>query len=59
MACIYVVEDDTDIREIETIALRNSGHLVSDFENGKAFYKKTEERAIRELTNWRIKYKIF
>lgn len=44
MACIYVVEDDTDIREIETIALKNSGHLVSDFENGKAFFRKLEEK---------------
>lgn len=44
MAYIYVVEDDTDIREIETIALKNSGHMVYDFENGKAFFKKLEEK---------------
>lgn len=44
MAYIYVVEDDTDIREIETIALKNSGHSVYDFENGKAFFKKLEEK---------------
>lgn len=44
MACIYVVEDDTDIREIETIALSNSGHLVSGFENGREFLRKVEER---------------
>lgn len=44
MAYIYVVEDDTDIREIETIALKNSGHSVCDFENGKAFFKKLEEK---------------
>lgn len=44
MASIYVVEDDTDIREIETIALKNSGHSVSDFDSGKAFFRKLEEK---------------
>ena len=28
MALIYIVEDDESIREIETIALKNSGHMV-------------------------------
>lgn len=39
MALIYVVEDDDSIREIETIALKNSGHDVIAFENAGAFYK--------------------
>lgn len=43
MALIYVVEDDENIREIETIALKNSGHEVLSFENAKAFYKKIDE----------------
>ena len=32
MAVIYVVEDDKNIREIESIALKNSGHQVEMFE---------------------------
>lgn len=44
MAYIYIVEDDTDIREIEAIALRNSGHTVVDFVNGRAFFHKVEEK---------------
>ena len=44
MACIYVIEDDTDIREIEIIALQNSGHQVIGFEDGKAFFKKLEDK---------------
>ncbi len=32
MALIYVVEDDQNIREIEAIALRNSGYQVEVFE---------------------------
>lgn len=44
MSVIYIVEDDSNIREIETIALRNSGYQVQAFETAKEFYKKTEER---------------
>lgn len=40
MALIYIVEDDVSIREIETIALKNSGHEVRAFENAKDFYKQ-------------------
>ena len=29
MALIYIVEDDENIREIETIALKNSNYMVS------------------------------
>lgn len=44
MASIYIVEDDSNIREIETIALRNSGHVVHAFETAKEFYRKVEEK---------------
>ncbi len=40
MALIYIVEDDANICEIEAIALKNSGHTVETFENGKSFYDK-------------------
>ena len=43
MALIYIVEDDESIREIETIALKNSNYIVSEFENAKEFYKKLDE----------------
>ena len=44
MAVIYVVEDDTNIQEIEAIALKNSGHKVYTFEDASHFYKKLEEK---------------
>lgn len=44
MALIYIIEDDKNIREIETFALKNSGYQVSDFECAKDFYVKTEEK---------------
>ena len=44
MSLIYIVEDDSNIREIETIALKNSGYLVQSFETAKEFYRKLEER---------------
>ena len=31
MALIYVVEDDKDIREIESFALKNSGYRIEEF----------------------------
>lgn len=43
MALIYIVEDDASIREIETIALKNSGHEVIAFENAKLFFKQLEK----------------
>ena len=43
MAFIFIVEDDANIREIETIALKNSNYEVKAFENAKDFYKKLEE----------------
>lgn len=38
MALIYIVEDDQNIREIESFALKNSGFQVRDFSNAKEFY---------------------
>lgn len=43
MALIYIVEDDESIREIETIALKNSGHEVYAFENASSFYRKLSD----------------
>lgn len=43
MALIYVVEDDASIREIEVIALKNSNHLVREFDRASAFYAGMEE----------------
>lgn len=44
MALIYVVEDDNDILEIETFALKNSNYEVRGFSNAKDFYKAVEEK---------------
>ena len=38
MALIYIVEDDVNIREIETFSLKKSGYTVMDFECAKDFY---------------------
>lgn len=43
MALIYIVEDDESIREIETIALKNSNYMVYAFEKAKDFYHKLDE----------------
>ena len=43
MALIYIVEDDASIREIETIALKNSNYMVQAFERASVFYEKMEE----------------
>ena len=43
MALIYIVEDDESIREIETIALKNSGHMIGAFGSSKEFFKKLDE----------------
>lgn len=44
MALIYIVEDDQNIREIETFALKNSGYSVMDFECAKGFYHQIAEK---------------
>lgn len=45
MALIYVVEDDNDILEIETFALKNSNYEVKGFSNAKDFFTAVEEKA--------------
>ena len=44
MALIYIVEDDINIREIESFALQNSGYDIKDFSNAKDFYQAVKER---------------
>lgn len=44
MAVIYVVEDDKNIREIESIALTNSGHQVEMFEYAKDFLQALKKQ---------------
>lgn len=44
MFCIYVVEDDKNIREIETYALKNSGYVVEDFECAATFYEALDKK---------------
>lgn len=44
MATIYIVEDDQNIREIETFALKNSGYTTVDFRCAKDFYKHLDEK---------------
>ena len=43
MALIYIVEDDPNIREIETIALKNSNYTVAAFEHASAFFSRLED----------------
>ena len=43
MALIYIVEDDPGIREIETIALKNSNYVVEAFDCAALFFRRTEE----------------
>lgn len=44
MALIYIVEDDTNIREIESFALKNSGYQIQDFGNAKEFFRAVKEK---------------
>ncbi len=44
MALIYIVEDDVNIREIESFALKNSGYTTVEMERGKELFKKLQER---------------
>lgn len=39
MALIYIVEDDKNILEIESFALKNSGYDIRGFATAKEFYK--------------------
>lgn len=43
MALIYIVEDDENIQEIESVSLKSSGHEVLTFGNAKDFYKELQE----------------
>ncbi len=44
MALIYIVEDDKNIREIESFAIKNSGYEVEDFERAKEFNSRILEK---------------
>lgn len=44
MPLIYIVEDDRNIREIEAIALKNSGYTVEEFESAADFYRAMEKK---------------
>ncbi len=44
MALIYIVEDDTNIREIERFALQNSGYQVEEFYGAEDFYSGVCEK---------------
>lgn len=44
MSHIFIVEDDQNIREIETFALRNSGYEVEDFDCAKTFFQRMGQR---------------
>ena len=43
MAAVFVVEDDTNIREIERYALKNSGYGVETFESGAELFQRLKE----------------
>jgi two-component system alkaline phosphatase synthesis response regulator PhoP len=44
MALIYIVEDDTNILEIEEIALKNSGYEEEGFVNAKDFFDRIAQK---------------
>lgn len=44
MALIYIVEDDKNISEIESFALKNAGHETMEFPNGKSFARELMEK---------------
>lgn len=44
MALIYVVEDDKNISEIESFALKNAGHQIIECASGKEFHKQVQGR---------------
>lgn len=44
MPLIYIVEDDTNIREIESFALKNSGYNIVDFESALEFNKALQDK---------------
>ncbi|MCD7826445.1 MAG: response regulator transcription factor [Clostridiaceae bacterium] len=44
MALVYIVEDDTNIREIEEFSLKNSGYQVEEFDCAKKFWNRINEK---------------
>ncbi|HIT94088.1 MAG TPA: response regulator transcription factor [Candidatus Faecivivens stercoripullorum] len=44
MQTIYIVEDDRNIREIEMLALKNSGYRVQGYETAREFYAAMADR---------------
>lgn len=44
MKLVYIVEDDLNIQEIESFALRNSGYEVISFNCAKKFYEECENK---------------
>ena len=44
MALIYIVEDDQNIREIESYALKNSGYATEEFSCAREFQSRLAER---------------
>lgn len=44
MALVYVVEDDVNIREIESFSLKNSGYQVEEFECAKLFWERMQQK---------------
>ena len=44
MALIYIVEDDVNIREIESFALKNSGYTIEDFDCAKDFFARIRDK---------------
>lgn len=42
MNSVFIIEDDTDIREMESYALKNSGFKVKSFSNGKEFFAECD-----------------
>ena len=44
MQLIYIVEDDKNIREIESFALKNSGYEAEDFTCAREFYTRLIEK---------------
>ena len=44
MALIYIVEDDVNIREIESFSLKNSGYTIEDFECAKDFWRRITDK---------------
>ncbi len=41
---IYIIEDDIDIREMETYALKNSGYEIMSFEDSQEFWQTIKTR---------------